>query len=160
MFIPSGSFRDRWHGHAHYPYVRAAGTWVTRAGTLPSGLAAEAKDADELLRLTLQQLDDGADLVKLYLDGPDPETAPWTAGEVQRVESLVMKRRAVSHSLRRLIQTPKRDTDRIRASTALAWIEQGSSSPCALRSSVSRAMPRRTASRGWWMLTGDAEPPR
>ena len=86
--------RDRWHGHAHYPYVRAAGTWVTRAGTLPSGLAAEAKDGDELLRLALQQLDDGADLVKLYLDGPDPETAPWTAGEVQRVVAAAHERGA------------------------------------------------------------------
>jgi imidazolonepropionase-like amidohydrolase len=77
--------RDRWHGHREYPYVRAAGTWVTRAGTLPSGLTAEAKDGDELLQLALQQLDDGADLVKLYLDGPDPETAPWTVGEVESV---------------------------------------------------------------------------
>jgi imidazolonepropionase-like amidohydrolase len=77
--------RDRWRGRREYPYVRAAGTWVTRAGTLPSGLAAEAKDGDQLLALALQQLDDGADLVKLYLDGPDPETAPWTVGEVQRV---------------------------------------------------------------------------
>jgi hypothetical protein len=25
--------RDRWHGHAEYPYVRAAGGWVTRAGS-------------------------------------------------------------------------------------------------------------------------------
>src|SRR5204863_2509586 len=75
-------------------YVRAAGTWVTRAGTLPSGLAAEAKDADELLRLSLQQLDDGADLVKLYLDGPDPETAPWTAGEVQLVVAAAHERGA------------------------------------------------------------------
>jgi imidazolonepropionase-like amidohydrolase len=65
--------------------VRAAGTWVTRAGTLPAGLTAEAEDADELLGLALQQLNDGADLVKLYLDGPDPDTAPWTANEVRRV---------------------------------------------------------------------------
>jgi imidazolonepropionase-like amidohydrolase len=50
-----------------------------------SGLVGEADDADELLRLALEQLDDGADLVKLYLDGPDPETAPWTTSEVQRV---------------------------------------------------------------------------
>ena len=86
--------RDRWHGHAEYPYVRAAGTWVTRAGTLPSGLTAEAEDGDELLRLALQQLDDGADLVKLYLDGPDPETAPWTVNEVQRVVSASHERGA------------------------------------------------------------------
>jgi hypothetical protein len=74
--------------------VRAAGTWVTRAGTLPAGLAAEAEDADELLRLALQQLDDGADLVKLYLDGPDPDTAPWTANEVRRVVSAAHERGA------------------------------------------------------------------
>src|SRR5262245_22889511 len=86
--------RDRWHGHSEYPYVRAAGTWVTRAGTLPSGLTAEAEDGDELLRLALQQLDDGADLVKLYLDGPDPETAPWTVNEVQRVGSEAHERGA------------------------------------------------------------------
>jgi imidazolonepropionase-like amidohydrolase len=86
--------RDRWHGHREYPYVRAAGTWVTRAGTLPSGLTAEAKDGDELLRLALQQLDDGADLVKLYLDGPDPETAPWTANEVGKVVTAAHERGA------------------------------------------------------------------
>jgi imidazolonepropionase-like amidohydrolase len=86
--------RDRWHGRAHYPYVRAAGTWVTKQGTLPAGLTAEARDGDELLRLTLEQLDDGADLVKLYLDGPDPDTAPWTASEVRRVVSAVHERGA------------------------------------------------------------------
>ena len=47
--------RDRWRGHAEYPYVRAAGSWVTRASSIPMGLAVEAEDADELLRLTLQQ---------------------------------------------------------------------------------------------------------
>lgn len=86
--------RDRWRGRREYPYVRAAGTWVTRAGTLPAGLTAEAKDGDELLVLALQQLDDGADLVKLYLDGPDPETAPWTSGEVERVVAAAHQRGA------------------------------------------------------------------
>lgn len=92
--------RDRWRGHVEYPYVRAAGTWVTRAGTLPTGLTAEAEDADELLRFALQQLDDGADLIKLYLDGPDPETAPWTAGEVERVVAAAHARnaKATAHS--------------------------------------------------------------
>jgi len=96
--------RDRWRGHADYPYVRAAGTWVTRAGTLPAGLTAEAEDADELLGLSLEQLDDGADLVKLYLDGPDPDTAPWTANEVRRVVSAAQcrpPRRASSCRARR-----------------------------------------------------------
>ena len=86
--------RDRWNGHKEYPYVRAAGTWVTKAGTLPAGLTAEAKDGDELLRLALEQLDDGADLVKLYLDGPDADTAPWTANEVQRVVAAAHERGA------------------------------------------------------------------
>jgi hypothetical protein len=86
--------RDRWRGHAEYPYVRAAGSWVTRTGTLPAGLTAEAEDADELLRLALQQLNDGADFVKLYLDGPDPDTAPWTANEVRRVVSAAHDRGA------------------------------------------------------------------
>ena len=86
--------RDRWNGHKEYPYVRAAGTWVTKAGTLPAGLTAEAEDGDELLRLALEQLDDGADLVKLYLDGPDADTAPWTANEVQRVVAAAHERGA------------------------------------------------------------------
>jgi len=86
--------RDRWHGHTRYPYVRAAGSWVTKAGTLPAGLTVEADDADELLRLSMQQLDDGADLVKLYLDGPDPETSPWTANEVRRVVTAAHERGA------------------------------------------------------------------
>ena len=86
--------RDRWHGHDHYPYVRAAGTWVTKAGTLPAGLTAEAKDGDELLTQAVQQLDDGADFVKLYLDGPDRDTAPWTAGEVAKVVAAAHERGA------------------------------------------------------------------
>ena len=77
--------RDRWRGRSDRPYIRAAGTWVTRAGTLSHGLAAEAEDADALLAHALRQVDDGADLVKLYLDGPDPATAPWSADEVRRV---------------------------------------------------------------------------
>src|SRR5258708_17858392 len=86
--------RDRWHGHADYPYVRAAGSWVTRTGSIPLGLAVEAENADELLRLTLEQLDDGADFVKLYLDGPDPNTAPWSADEVRRVVAAAHERGA------------------------------------------------------------------
>ncbi|MFI5261920.1 MAG: amidohydrolase family protein [Candidatus Limnocylindrales bacterium] len=77
--------RDRWQGRPGMPYVRAAGTWVMRRGTLPEVPTVEADNGDELLAGALEQLDDGADLVKLYLDGPDPATAPWTASEVARV---------------------------------------------------------------------------
>ena len=45
----------------------------------------EAANADELLAAATAQLDDGADLVKLYLDGPDADVSPWTAGELRRV---------------------------------------------------------------------------
>jgi imidazolonepropionase-like amidohydrolase len=85
--------RDRWRGRRGLPVIRAAGSWVTRAGTLPPGLAVEAQTADELLALSLQQVDDGADLVKLYLDGPDPALAPWSIAEVRRVVEAVHARR-------------------------------------------------------------------
>lgn len=94
--------RDRWRGRRDRPYVRAAGTWITVAGALPDGLSVEARDADELLAAAAGQLDDGADFVKLYLDGPDPETAPWTAAEVRRVVAAVHARGAkvTAHSSR------------------------------------------------------------
>lgn len=77
--------RDRWRGRRDRPYVRAAGSWITAKGLLPPGLTVEAKDGDELLAAAMGQLDDGADFVKLYLDGPDPDTPPFTAAEVARV---------------------------------------------------------------------------
>ena len=88
------SLRDLWRGRPDYPYVRAAGTWVTRGGSLPPGLSVEVQDADGLLAASLAQLDDGADLVKLYLDGPDADVAPWSAGEVRRVVDAVHARGA------------------------------------------------------------------
>ncbi|MDR2985919.1 MAG: amidohydrolase family protein [Nocardiopsaceae bacterium] len=86
--------RDRWRGREGYPYIRAAGTWLTKAGTLPAELAIEVSDADGLLAAALGQLDDDADLVKLYLDGPDAGTAPWSADEVRKVVSAVHARGA------------------------------------------------------------------
>lgn len=45
-------------------------------------------------------MDDGADLVKLYLDGPDRETAPFTVDEVRAVVSHAHSRgaRVTAHS--------------------------------------------------------------
>jgi len=77
--------RDRWRGRREYPYVRAGGTWVTKKGSLPEGLALEADNGDELLALATKQLDDGADFIKLYLDGPDAGVAPWSVDEVRAV---------------------------------------------------------------------------
>ena len=81
--------RDQWNARPGYPYIRAAGTWLTKAGTLPDArLSVEAADADQLLAAASQQLDEGADLVKLYLDGPDAGVAPWTVNEVRRVATV------------------------------------------------------------------------
>jgi imidazolonepropionase-like amidohydrolase len=78
--------RDRWAGRGDRPYIRAAGTWLTRAGTMAATAQyAAAEDGDQLLGIALRQLDDGADLLKLYLDGPDVEVAPWTPSEIARV---------------------------------------------------------------------------
>ncbi|HVQ89563.1 MAG TPA: amidohydrolase family protein [Mycobacteriales bacterium] len=84
--------RDAWRGHREYPYVRAAGSWVGRAGALPSDLYVEVTDGDGLLAAALAQLDAGADLVKLYLDGPDREVSPFTVSEVRRVVEAVHAR--------------------------------------------------------------------
>lgn len=87
--------RDRWAATGgDLPYIRAAGTWLTRRGTLPGGLGVEARNADELLAAATRQLDDGADLVKLYLDGPDADASPWSAAEIRRVVAAVHARGA------------------------------------------------------------------
>ena len=86
--------RDRWRGRDGYPYVRAAGGWLARTGSLPAGLPVEVEDGDGLLAAALRQLEDGADLVKLYMDGPDRDTSPFTAGEVRRVVEAVHARGA------------------------------------------------------------------
>jgi len=99
--------RDRWQdqrdqGRRDRPYVRAAGTWLTVAGLLPPGLSVEARDGDELLAAALAQLDDGADFVKLYLDGPDTDTPPFSADEVARVVDAVHARgrKVTAHATR------------------------------------------------------------
>ncbi|MDJ0712533.1 MAG: hypothetical protein QNJ14_19265, partial [Woeseiaceae bacterium] len=86
--------RDEWEHRSDRPYIRAAGTWISRAGVLPSTIDVEAADADELVACVVGQLDDGADLIKLYLDGPDPETSPWTADEVARAVAAAGERGA------------------------------------------------------------------
>lgn len=92
--------RDRWLGRPEYPSVRAAGSWLTLAGTLPVGLTVEASNGDQLLAAAIGQLDDGADFIKLYLDGPDPQASPWSEAEVRRVVDAVHARgaRVTAHS--------------------------------------------------------------
>ena len=91
--------RDRWLGRDGYPHVRAAGTWVMKTGTVPD-LSVEASTAEELRDLAIAQLDDGANLVKLYLDGPEPGVSPWTADELRPTVEAVHARgaRVTAHS--------------------------------------------------------------
>jgi imidazolonepropionase-like amidohydrolase len=66
---------------------------VTRAGSLPGRISAEARNADELLAQAMSQLDQGADLIKLYLGGPGT-SPPWSAAEVRRVTNAAHARGA------------------------------------------------------------------
>ena len=74
--------RDRWRGRTGYPHVRAAGSWVFKTGTMNQEWAVEAADAAALINAVTGQLDDGADFIKLYLDGPEPNVSPWSVDEV------------------------------------------------------------------------------
>ncbi len=86
--------RDRWHGRSDRPYLRAAGSWIFKRGVSPIPSSIEAETGDELLAGAIAQLDAGADLVKLYMDGPDVVTSPWTANEIARVVEAVHARGA------------------------------------------------------------------
>jgi len=86
--------RDRWAGRADRPYLRAAGSWLFKAGTNPMRSAIEVQTGDELLAAASGQLDAGADLVKLYMDGPDLNVSPWSAAEVAVVVEAVHARGA------------------------------------------------------------------
>ncbi|MFP3913976.1 MAG: amidohydrolase family protein [Actinomycetota bacterium] len=94
--------RDRWKGRQDRPYLRAAGSWIFKAGANPIPEAVAVNDADGLVAAAAGQLDDGADLVKLYMDGPEGDASPWTSHEVQRVVDLARGRGATvaAHSSR------------------------------------------------------------
>ena len=111
--------RDRWRDRSGFPAIRAAGSWITRAGTLP-GRAVEARDADELLSLAVIQLDQGADLVKLYLEVPGGTTSPWSTAEVARVVEAVHGREA-----RVTAHAGQADAARVAAEAGVDAIEHG-----------------------------------
>ena len=78
--------RDRWAGLHNRPYIRAAGTWIGKEGALPGAhFLVQAADGEALLAAALRQLDDGADLIKLYMDGPDADTPVFTVDEIAKV---------------------------------------------------------------------------
>jgi imidazolonepropionase-like amidohydrolase len=87
--------KDRWVGRNDRPYIRAAGTWIGKLGALPGAeFLVEAGDGDDLVRAAERHLADGADLIKLYMDGPDGDTSPFTEHEVRRVVDIASGRGA------------------------------------------------------------------
>lgn len=94
--------RDRWAGRRDRPHIRAAGSWLSRSGTMDAIPHAAAADATQLLAIAMGQLDDGADLIKLYLDGPDLEVAPWSVAEIATVVGACHERgaRVTAHATR------------------------------------------------------------
>ncbi len=86
--------RERWRSHPNRPRIRVAGTWISHSGVIAGGLLIEADDGPALLRAASTQLDDGTDFLKLYLDGPKKEEAPWSTEDVQAVVELAHGRGA------------------------------------------------------------------
>jgi imidazolonepropionase-like amidohydrolase len=93
--------RERWRSDLSRPRVRVAGTWISHSGVLTGGLLIEADDGPALLKAASTQLDDGADFLKLYLDGPKKEEeAPWKTEDVRAVVELAHRRgrKVTAHS--------------------------------------------------------------
>ena len=86
--------RERWRSDPARPKVRVAGTWISHSGVITGGLLIEADDGPALLKAATTQLDDGADFLKLYLDGPKKEEAPWTTEDVRAVVEMAHRRGA------------------------------------------------------------------
>jgi imidazolonepropionase-like amidohydrolase len=129
--------RDRWADRRDRPYIRAAGTWLFGRGAAPAGhqvRGVQAANADQLLAAAVRQLDLGADLVKLYLDGPDPRVSPWSVAEVRRVVRAVHARGA-----RVTAHCGWLDGARVATAAGIDSIEHGFE----LDADVARAMARR-----------------
>jgi imidazolonepropionase-like amidohydrolase len=87
--------RDRWRTRPEMPYIRAAGTWLDKVGTLPPTVhTVVANDAAELLENAGRQLDEGADFLKLYLQSPEAGVSAWTADELRPVTDMAHARGA------------------------------------------------------------------
>ena len=74
--------RDAWRNRSDRPYIRAAGAWVERRGQF--GFTISVDDPHDIEKAVTDQIDNGADLIKLYIEGPDRETSTWTVSEVER----------------------------------------------------------------------------
>jgi imidazolonepropionase-like amidohydrolase len=86
--------RDRWVGRTDRPRVAAAGTWIAPPRVLSRGLPIVVRTTKELVAAAMKQLDQGANLVKLYVELPDSIESPWTASQIRRVVDAVHARGA------------------------------------------------------------------
>ena len=94
--------RDRWAGRNDRPKVRSAGTWIAPPRTMARGVSVVARNADELVAAALQQLNQGADLVKLYVEAADSNDSPWSAAEIRSCVNAVHARgkKVTAHAMR------------------------------------------------------------
>ena len=82
--------RDAWSGRRDRPYIRAAGTWIEQGSGFDFSVSVE--DADGVEAVVTKQIDDGADLIKLYIEGPDADESTWTVGDVERAVAVATER--------------------------------------------------------------------
>lgn len=74
--------RDELRGRPDAPTIQAAGTWIGRRGRYVP-FAVQVDDADGLRAAALAELDAGADLVKIAVDGATGSAATFTASELR-----------------------------------------------------------------------------
>ncbi|HET8567796.1 MAG TPA: amidohydrolase family protein [Candidatus Limnocylindria bacterium] len=74
--------RDDLRGKPDAPVIQAGGTWVARRGRYQP-FAVQVDDADGLRQAALAQLDLGADLVKVGVDGGTGTASHWSASELR-----------------------------------------------------------------------------
>lgn len=88
--------RDALRTDADAPLIAAAGTWIARRGRYVP-FAIEVADADELRRAALAQLDAGADLVKIAVDGATATAATWSVADLRpTVEAVHARGKAIA----------------------------------------------------------------
>lgn len=74
--------RDQLRGQREAPLILAAGTWIGRRGRyIP--FAVQVDSAEQLREAAIAQLDAGADLVKVALDGATGSAATFSAAELR-----------------------------------------------------------------------------
>jgi imidazolonepropionase-like amidohydrolase len=71
--------REQWSERRDRPHVRAAGLFIERSDQTPEDVDQSAS----LVAVVRLQLDQGADLIKLYPESGFPQRLTWSAGEVE-----------------------------------------------------------------------------